>query len=531
MGFVWRAVRRGVWGCALLLALGAAAGPLRSQAPQPPPPASSADAQRLHALHQQVSTGLADLALQRQQHADEFKAAQKDLLEAQRKSIDWWIGALAIGTTVAAAFGTLLPFLFARKDKEALQAELRHAQGDRDQIRQELQSARALVESIRGHEKTAATVSSAMREYQSGAPHADEVRHAVQEEARALSNNPQASDTDRLRARAVQASQVEQPDSEQAHAAYELWQALTILDRDSASAHFNAGYWAQALFEQSPPVERAWWLSRLQQHYAQALRIEPGSHLAAYNWGNALDDEAKALPSDDLAEKRLLWARAGGKYQQSLSIKTDLHEAANNWGLALAAEAKALPLEELAEKRRLWAQSGEKFALALSIQSDRHGTASNWGAALAAEALALPDEELAEKRRLWKLAGEKYQFALTGRPDEHQAANNWCIALLQEFHALSEPAQRQALLAQATALLERHAAQSAAAADAVAYNRACCMALAGDAAGAVAQLQRAAGAATLAAHWQSDKDLDPIRATPEFLAWAAGREKSQAAGS
>jgi tetratricopeptide (TPR) repeat protein len=72
----------------------------------------------------------------------------------------------------------------------------------------------------------------------------------------------------------------------------------------------------------------------------------------------------------DLAEARRLWAAAAERYAQALAIKPDKHEAAYNWGNALDAEARAVAPTDLAEARRLWAAAAERYAQALAIKPD-----------------------------------------------------------------------------------------------------------------------------------------------------------------
>ena len=574
--------------------LATASAPQASQAP--------GDAElRFQALNKQLADGLQEVQSQRQKVAEELKAAQKDLLDAQRKSIDWWFAALAVLTTIVAALGALLPYLMGRKDKELLQSEL--------------QNARDLVTSIRGHERQAAQVSEQLAKYQSGAPTDAAERTAVKQEAQTVKDDPAASAVEKLRARAVLASQVDSPTTDQAEAAYELWLALSVVDASNASAHFNAGYWAQDLFERSRADARSVWFSRLARHYAsaltqnpashdaafnwglalenhaqamaptelvearrlwtqagekyaQALAIKPDKHDAAHNWGVALNDEAQLMaPSDlagarrlwalatenyakalaikadkhetaynwgialneeaqavapsDLAEGRRLWALAGEKYAQALAIKADVYEAANNWGIAFSREAQAVASSDLAEGRRLWALAAEKYAQALAIKADKYEAANNWGVSLSREAQVVAPRDLAEARRLWALAAEKYAQVLSIKADEHEAANYWGTVLLLEGSAVAptEPATARDLWLQACEILERHVAAHPDGRSVIAYNLACAYALCGDAARAVDQLTLSYEAKLLPAYWREDKDLDPIRRTPEFQAW------------
>ena len=352
----------------------------------------------------------------------------KRLLEKERKSIDWWVGALAVLTTIVAALGAVLPYFMGRKDKELLQSEL--------------QNARDLVESIKQQklvaEKDAGEISQIISEYQSGVAQTKAQKTDVRQTAEAVVGKPSSSEAEKLRARAVLASQSDQPDQAQALMAYELWAALSLLKPDDASAHFNTGYWAQKLFRKSAQLGRSHWFSKLALHYRKALTIKADKHEAAYNWGNALAFEARAVKDSDLAEARKLWRQACEKYAQALTIKADKHEAANNWGLALAAEAQAVKDNDLAEARKLWRQACEKYAQSLAIKADKHEAANNWGSALAAEAQAVKDSDLAEARKLWLQAGEKYAQALTIKVDKNEAANNWGTVLAAEARAVKD---------------------------------------------------------------------------------------------
>ena len=72
------------------MAATAVAAPLGPGSGPQAPPAPSATDLRLQELNKQVAEGLQEIQAQRQKVAEDLKAAQKDLLDAQRKSIDWW---------------------------------------------------------------------------------------------------------------------------------------------------------------------------------------------------------------------------------------------------------------------------------------------------------------------------------------------------------------------------------------------------------------------------------------------------------
>ncbi|PXX77026.1 TPR end-of-group domain-containing protein [Rivihabitans pingtungensis] len=277
---------------------------------------------------------------------------------------------------------------------------------------------------------------------------------------------------------------------------------------------------AQSLAESGDlPAARALW-KEAGKRYAQALKIKPDMHEAAYNWGYALAQEAQALAASDLPAARVRWQQAGERYAQALEIKPDKHEAAYNWGWALTQEAQALAASDLPAARALWQQAGERYAQALEIKPDKHEAAYNWGSALTREAQALATSDLVATRALWQQAGECYAQALAIKPDLHEAANNWGAALLNEFHAIqhTHPDEAAALLNQAEALLlQAEAGQPGLAA----YNLACIAALRHRPADAIRWLRicQTHGALLSEDHLRTDPDLDPIRDTPEFTAW------------
>ena len=303
---------------------------------QPPamlaaPTATAAAAQSLAATaRKEIDAGANALAAQQQAVTERLRAVESAVLDAQRKSIDWWFAALAVLTTVVAALGALLPYLMGRKDKELLQAELQHA--------------RDLVASIKDHQRSAERISNQLTSsYVRGVAATREQARKIGEEAASIVNNPKASEVDKLRSRAVIASQVDNPNTEQLHHAYDLWKALTVLVNGDSAAEFNAGYSAHELAKQSAEPGARYWRRLATQHYARALVLDANQYAAANNWGNALSDEAQALQeAGDLTGARALWKRAGDQFGQALAIKPDIHVAAHNWGFALLKEARML---------------------------------------------------------------------------------------------------------------------------------------------------------------------------------------------
>jgi len=271
---------------------------------------------------------------------------EKRVLEAERKSIDWWFGALAMLTALVAILGAVLPYLMGRKDKELLQSEL--------------QNARDLVASIKDNKsKSDEIVDNLKRCYISGTTQTSAQTAEVSREAKSVVNDPKASKADKLYARAVLVSEEAQADLAQAARACELWQALTLLDPQDGNAAFNYAYWLQQKFEESSEATVHNW-RLVSDAYAKAELLDlgtPKNHWIPNNWGNALGGEAQALKDRDLAAARVLWRQAGEKFAQALAIKADVHEAATNWGAALLLEAQAIKDSAPDEASALLAQA------------------------------------------------------------------------------------------------------------------------------------------------------------------------------
>ena len=276
---------------------------------------------------------------------------------------------------------------------------------------------------------------------------------------------------------------------------------------------------AQVLAASDPVVARSLW-QQAEEKYQEALRIKPDKHEAVYNWGRALDEEAQALVATDPEAARSLWQQAGEKYKEALRIKPDKHEAAYNWGRALDEEAQALVATDPVAARSLWQQAGEKYKEALRIKPDKHEAAYNWGCALDEEAQALVATDPVAARSLWQQAGEKFQLALHIKPNMHEAANSWGAVLLQvaDVIAASDSEQLSVLLDQTEKMLLAHAD---AARGVVSYNLACVYGRRGDVPRCLHWLSISKTEKELpdCAHLSSDKDLDPVRNTPEFNAW------------
>ena len=517
----------------LLAMLGAATYPSAGELPAQKSPATSKAAGRAHALNLPASAAVAAVpnpSPDLDSRLKELEATQKALysswLDGQRKTIDWWLAFLAIMMGVLALAGVAIPYLMGRKDKELMTQLLKEADKAVADAQQQLHNIKTAALEVGQHRERAradAAAIAAIKDATSGQEQTEEKKSELAAAAKQVKEDPQASQSDKLRAEAVQAAT--DKDTEKA---YRLWAAVVALEPTDHVAQFNTGYWAQmqAEKETETPQRTRFWLQEAARAYAQALQIKPDMHAAASNWGSALNDEAQALAGSDLPAARALWLQAGQRYAQALQIKPDKHEAASNWGIALVAEAKALAAGDLPAARALWLQAGQRYAQTLQIKPDMHDAAFNWGHALAAEAQALAGCDLPAARVLWLQAGRRYGQALQIKPDMHEAAQNWGNALMHEWSALvaTDTNAASEILERAITLLQSHA-QSAPAV--VAYNLACCFALKGDVPEALKWLDCDTRAGTLPAKLktQTDKGFDGIRDDSRFIAWFNKLEK------
>lgn len=397
------------------------------------------------------------------------------VIEGQRKTMDWWFSFLTLVTAVLAIFGALIPYLMGRKDKEIIREDKKQIEATKIQIESYKNEVESLKESIEGHERTALTkvgdITAAHQKVMNFLS-AEQVETAeaqkTQEAVKTVQKDPSSDPLLKVRAVAIQASQ-----AKEAPRAHTLWSLLAEIKPEDASAHFNAGYWAHELAQQATGPELITWLNQAKERYARVLQLKPDLHGAANNWGNVLAEEARAVAGSDLAAARGLWQAAGTKYAEALELKPDYHEAANNWGTALAREAQAVAGSDLAAARRLWREAGEKYAQALELKPDCHEAANNWGSALVSEVGALPPQE-----------GEQISLLLN-RSEE---------------------------------ILLSHASEAP---GVVAYNLACVYSRRGDVARCVHWLKMCQTHGTLpdCTHLRTDRDLDALRAAPEFIEW------------
>ena len=334
----------------LLAMLGAADYPSAGELPAQKSPSTARSAGLAHAVNLPASAAMAALpnpSPDLDSRLKELEATQKALysswLDGQRKTIDWWLAFLAIMMGVLALAGVAIPYLMGRKDKELMDQLLQDARQMATETRHQLVEIKAAAVDAKRHRDTTQENAEAsgriLRAATSGQEQTPEKKSELAAAAKQVKEDTQASQSDKLRAEAVQAAT--DKDTEKA---YRLWAAVVALEPTDHVAQFNTGYWAQmqAEKETETPQRTRFWLQEAARAYAQALHIKPDKHESASNWGAALAAEAQALADSDLPAARALWLQAGQRFAQALQIKPDMHAAASNWGHALAAEAQAL---------------------------------------------------------------------------------------------------------------------------------------------------------------------------------------------
>lgn len=277
-------------------------------------------------------------------------------LETSRKNIDWWLTAIGIGLTLFGLFvaiaGVLLPLYWQRAER----SRLRQAQAEFDRMQNSAQETLTRLASIEtkaeesktkteGHEKRAEELAASMATYDMSAFDKDSSKsnngaanaEAIKAAREINQTDPKVSDVDKLRARAIQASQAEKSNFEQALLAYELWFSLSRISPSDAKAHFHAGYWAQELFNKNAMPSEQYWFDLLSRHYQEGLNIKP-SLSARYNWSLALLKQAKSATPSEL-NKRKEMASEAEKLLSEIAESSDK----NKTGMApLLAEAYVL---------------------------------------------------------------------------------------------------------------------------------------------------------------------------------------------
>lgn len=143
-------------------------------------------------------------------------------------------------------------------------------------------------------------------------------------------------------------------------------------------------------------------------------------------WGNALLTQAEIKGNSPQADR--FHKEAEEKYAEALRIKPDMHEAAYGWGNAFLAQAETKGNSPEAD--RLYKEAGEKYADALRIRPNNDEAAYNWGIALVAQAQTKGNSP--EAAQLYKTAREKYTEALRIKPDDQETVYNLaCLYALE----------------------------------------------------------------------------------------------------
>lgn len=238
--------------------------------------------------------------------------------------------------------------------------------------------------------------------------------------------------------------------------------------------------------------------------YANAVQINPDMAGAYNNWGNALSMVALTLEGDARAQK---FNSAYEKYAAAVQIKPDMAGAYNNWANALKGEAKTLDGDARAQKLK---QACEKYAKSAQISPDMAGAYSNWGLALRMVAETLDGDARAQK---FQEAYKKYANSVRIKHDAAYAYSNWGSTLKSEAEALEGDARMQKLT-EALEKIER-AKKISGKAD---YNLACALALMGDPAAALDELEACRKDGTLpdkARVW-NDADLTCLQDDSRF---------------
>lgn len=419
------------------------------------------------------------------------------VLEGQRKTMDWWFSYLAIVTAIIGIGGVFLPLFLGMKDREELEQlrqdfreQLDHVKQRSLEIDHHVDRGKAAADALENHLKQLADATISPN----GIPAQQPQQEAVREAAKQIENNEAASLADRLRAKAI---------SHQLRRDYAgakpYWQTLIAELPQDAQAQFGLGV---CLHEEGN-------LRQAGEQYAKALAIKHDMHDAANNWGNALAAEARGLAPTNLPAARALWRQAGERYAQALAIKPDMQGPAYNWGNALADEASALAQTDLTAARELWRQSGKQYAQALANKPAEYWIANNWGNALKAEASALASTDLTAACELWRQAGKRYAQALAIEPEWLEAAMNWDCAL--QTVSMLDPLIAEKCLLEAEELKPGIASYYLASAASERRDVSACLDWLNNA--------RKYHQLSNAAHLREDKNFDPVRDTPEFVAW------------
>jgi hypothetical protein len=409
---------------------------------------------------------------------------QKQSLERDRKSVDWWLAAVASMLTVITILVAGVGIWMQRSQKEAVKNQTEAFNAKFKEVEQQLKVANKSVENIKTHEKkaeqAAIILTKATQNLQNIKPETStdasekaNNQEKTQANAQIVLKSDNASDEDKLRALALKAYE-----EKNKKYALLLWQALLEKLPTDAQAAFFIAYLAHDELDEARSQDPDAW-----QKVIQAYELADKS-------------DANQNPNE-----RNIWIF-------------------NNWGYALNQQAQALSSSQPEQAQALWAKAGEQYALALRIKPNKHEAANNWGTALSNQAQALSSSQPEQAQALWAKAGEQYALALRIKPDAHEAAYNWITNLLSQYQSLKgvDASQAQAYLTQAQTLLEQHVDASQ---GTCCYNLACVYALQAKVGEATERLVQAAsfGKLPTAKYMCEDNDFDGIRQHPSFVTW------------
>lgn len=367
MSRIQRIAAAGVLALVLAVAGHAADGPDRAQAS-----AVAASVTEVAKVQQTQEQVLRDLG-------DRVKSQEAAVLEIGRKQVDWWIGFVGLVIGFLGLFSVIIPLIAYRSEKEKIQQDVKHVESIKSEVDKLASHARGVVKVIEGYRErligsSSVGVLSANREageggerqyedgsYFSGDPEISRIA------ATKVLSDKDASDEEKLLARAVLASLIDNPNSEQQLHAYELWEALTEWSASDGFAHVNAGERASVLAEKKiPRREGKTWLDTAIRHFEQAIQHRVPQPWGAYsNLGNCLARKASECVSSNETLGFELIEQAEAKYRLAVALKPDYevaewnsHVAANNFALAVlkafatTAQLKDIPALNVAALQR-----------------------------------------------------------------------------------------------------------------------------------------------------------------------------------
>jgi hypothetical protein len=328
----------------------------------PPAAASAADQQPWKRIAERIA------ALEGETRQQAWQA-----LDAQRKTIDWWFGYLAVFTAVLGLVAVIIPFLMGRRDRELMALARSEMAGVRDEAKHTkteaerlLAQADAAVRQIDAHKDGArqsvvatqqsAEVAKQIVANMSGDPAQRKPEEAESEQAavKAVLQDPSADPASKLRAEALAAG-----DQGEFERAYDLWKALTHLQPDDSNVHFNAGYAAQKCSDDPLDMRQSHWWKLAREHYESVNFIHVDAADALNNSGATYNAEAVLLSKSDPGKALRLWKKAGEKYEAALDQNPGHAIVAFNWINALLRECDMVFADNPAHATSLLDQATE----------------------------------------------------------------------------------------------------------------------------------------------------------------------------